>query len=47
MVNVKVLLNGMDYNGEVIKKAGRYRLQVLANDEFGNSSTAEAGFMIR
>ena len=47
MVNVKILLNGMDYNGEVIKKAGRYRLQVLATDEFGNSSTEEAGFIIR
>ncbi|MBQ9444755.1 MAG: hypothetical protein IJU43_10715 [Lachnospiraceae bacterium] len=47
MVDVKVLLNGMDYNGEKITKSGKYRLSVLAMDEYGNNSTDEAAFEIK
>ena len=46
MVQVRMILNGMDYDGGRITKSGKYRLQVLATDEFGNKSTADAGFEI-
>lgn len=47
MVEVKVLLNGMDYDGSELTKSGKYRLSVLAMDEFGNNSTEDASFEIR
>ena len=47
MVEVKVLLNGMDYDGSELTKSGKYRLSVLAMDEFGNNSTENASFEIR
>ncbi len=47
MVEVKVLLNGMDYEGYEVTKSGKYRLSVLAMDEFGNNSTEDASFEIR
>jgi hypothetical protein len=47
MVEVRVLLNGMDYGGEKVTKCGKYRLSVLAMDEYGNNSADEAAFEIR
>ena len=47
MVQVRVLLNGMDYNGARVTKSGRYRLQVLAADEFGNTAEKDASFEVR
>lgn len=43
----KMYLNGLEYDGyEVIKKEGRYRLQVTARDEAGHEAKAEADFII-
>ncbi len=47
MVQVKMILNGMDYNGEKITKAGKYRLVLKASDELGNTNTEDIGFEIR
>lgn len=47
LVNVKVLLNGMDYDGTTLTQSGKYRLQVLATDEFGNSTEKDASFEIK
>ncbi|MCR5774156.1 MAG: hypothetical protein K6G42_03635 [Lachnospiraceae bacterium] len=47
MVQVKVMLNGMDYDGSEVTKSGRYRLQIIAMDEFGNNAEDSAGFEIR
>ena len=46
LVRVKVMLNGMDYDGEEVTRSGRYSLQVLAMDEFGNTSSGEARFEV-
>ncbi|MBO5552536.1 MAG: hypothetical protein J5966_11330 [Lachnospiraceae bacterium] len=46
LVRVKVMLNGMDYDGSGITKSGRYRLQVLATDEFGNTASEDVGFEV-
>lgn len=43
----KMYLNGLEYDGyEIIKKEGRYRLQVTARDEAGHEAKAEADFII-
>ena len=47
LVQVRVLLNGMDYDGSTVTKSGKYRLQVLATDEFGNSTEKDASFEIK
>ncbi len=47
MVQVRMIMNGVDYNGEKLTKSGKYKLQVLATDEFGNSRTEDASFEIR
>ncbi len=47
MVQVRLLLNGMSYDGSKVSKCGKYRLQILAMDEFGNASTEDAGFEIK
>ena len=47
LVQVKVMLNGMDYDGSEVTKSGRYSLQVLAMDEFGNTASEEAQFEIK
>ena len=46
LVRVRVMLNGMDYDGSGITKSGRYRLQVLATDEFGNTVSEDVGFEV-
>lgn len=46
LVRVKVMLNGMDYDGGEVTRSGRYSLQVLAMDEFGNTSSGEARFEV-
>ena len=47
IVQVRMMLNGMDYDGGKVSKSGKYRLQILASDEFGNISTEDAGFEIK
>ena len=42
----RILLNGLDYEGEAITKAGSYALQVIAADEFGNASSEDVRFEI-
>lgn len=47
LVEVKVMLNGMEYGGQEITTDGKYSLTILAMDEFGNSSEKVAGFEIK
>ena len=42
-----VFAGRVDYNGEKITKAGKYRLVLKASDELGNTNTEDIGFEIR
>jgi hypothetical protein len=46
LVQYDMKLNGIRYNGEEITKSGRYRMQIHAVDEFGNSSSKDLSFSI-
>jgi hypothetical protein len=46
LVQYDMKLNGIRYDGEEITKSGRYRMQIYAVDEFGNSSSKDLSFSI-
>lgn len=46
LVQYDIRLNGIRYEGNEITKKGRYRMQIHAVDEFGNTSSKDLSFTI-
>ncbi|MBQ1880536.1 MAG: hypothetical protein II156_02765, partial [Lachnospiraceae bacterium] len=46
LVQYDIRLNGIRYEGDEITKKGRYRMQIHAVDEFGNTSSKDLSFTI-